>query len=68
MSVTKLEDLVPYKHTYRGIKNKSKREKGIVIEGIIVQIETRPPTVIIRDKENFVHSVDPLTVKLVQIK
>lgn len=65
MSVTKLEDLVPYKHIYRGIKNVGRREKGMVIEGIIVQVETRPPTVIIRDKENFSHSVDPLTLELI---
>ena len=64
----KLEDLVLYKHIYKGVKNVGRREKGMIIEGIIVQIETRPATVIIRDKENFVHSVDPLTVELVQAK
>lgn len=63
-----INDLVLYKHIYKGVKNVGRREKGMVIEGIITQIETHPPTVIIRDKENFVHSVDPLTVELVQEK
>ena len=64
----KLEELVLYKHIYKGVKNVGRREKGMIIEGIITQIETHPATVIIRDKENFVHSVDPLTVELVQAK
>lgn len=62
-----IKDLVPYKGTYRGVKNTGRREKGMIIEGIITQIETHPPTVIIRDKENFAHSVDPLTLELIQI-
>ena len=64
----KLDELVLYKHIYKGVKNVGRREKGMIIEGIITQIETHPPTVIIRDKENFVHSVDPLTVELIQSK
>lgn len=65
---TKLEELVPYKHIYKGIKNVGRREKGMIIEGIITQIETFPPIVILRDKENFVHSVDPSRVQLVETK
>lgn len=64
----KLDELVPYKHIYKGIKNVGRREKGMIIEGIVTQTETHPPTVIIRDKENFVHSVDPFKVELIQSK
>lgn len=60
-----LDELVPYKGTYRGVKNISRREKGMIIEGIITQVQTHPPTVILRDKENFSHSVDPLTLELI---
>lgn len=66
--ITKLDELVLHKHIYRGVKNVGRREKGMIIEGIIIQIETRPPTVIIRDKENFVHSVDPFKIELIQSK
>lgn len=62
-----IKELVPYKGIYRGVKNVGRREKGMIIEGVITQIETHPPTVIIRDIENFSHSVDPLTVELIQI-
>jgi len=40
----------------------------MIIEGIITQIETHPPTAILRDKENFVHSVDPLTLELIKVE
>lgn len=63
-----INDLVPYKHIYKGVKDVGRREKGRVVEGIVIQFSKNPPSVIIRDKENFVHSVDPLTVELIQSK
>lgn len=63
-----LDELVPYKGTYRGVKNIGRREKGMIIEGIITQVQTHPPTVILRDKENFAHSVDPLTLELIKVE
>lgn len=49
-----------YGPIYKGVKltYNSRKERGKIIQGIAIQVDEKEGTVILRDKENFVHCVD----------
>jgi hypothetical protein len=60
-----IEDVVLYTKKYRGNKVTFNSRKGVgkVVEGIAVQVVRGEKLIIIRDYENFPHTVSILTLE-----
>lgn len=61
----RIEDVVLYKKKYRGNKIAFNSRKGVgkVIEGIAIQVVKREGLIVLRDYENFPHTVSILTLE-----
>jgi hypothetical protein len=56
----KSEDIILYGPIYRGhrMTYNSKKGRGMMVEGIAIEVDNISKLIIIRDKENFPHSID----------
>lgn len=58
-------EIVPYKTYCKGRKLARGREKGLLVQGLVIEVLHNPKTIIIRDRENFPHSIDPNFIEII---
>ena len=56
----KVADVTLYGPIYKGVKvvMNSRKGRGMTVEGYATQVDEKSQLIIIRDKENFPHSID----------